>query len=163
MAALHATPTVPDMDGYSQIETRGATSLQTATPTAQAPIRVGLVDDHAPLRGAVRALLSAEVDLEVAGEAETIAEALRLVGAKPPLDVLVLDLGLPDGVSLESIRALLDRGGPGLAIVVLTMHDEPGFRTGALTAGASAYLLKDSPPDALIAAVRAGAGRGDAV
>jgi DNA-binding NarL/FixJ family response regulator len=123
-------------------------------------ITIGLVDDHAPLRAALRALLSAESDLEVTGEADSIERTLQLLDETPP-DVLVLDLGLGDRLSLSEIGSLLERGGPRLAVVVLTMHDEPGFRNGALAAGASAYLLKDSAPEELIAAIRSSAPSSD--
>jgi DNA-binding NarL/FixJ family response regulator len=123
----------------------------------QPRIRVGLVDDHGSVRSAVQTLLAEAGDLAVVGEAESVEEAGELVSASRP-DVLLLDLGLRDGVSLSSIPALLARGAPELKIVILTMNEDPGFRRAALEAGASDYLLKDSPPDELIAAVRDAAG-----
>jgi DNA-binding NarL/FixJ family response regulator len=116
-----------------------------------------LVDDHGSVRSAVQALLAEAGDLAVVGEAESVEEAGELVSASRP-DVLLLDLGLRDGVSLSSIPALLARGAPELKIVILTMNEDPGFRRAALEAGASDYLLKDAPPDELIAAVRDAAG-----
>jgi DNA-binding NarL/FixJ family response regulator len=122
----------------------------------QAPIRVGLVDDHASVRRAIGSLLSGEQGIEVAGEAETIEGALRMVRDDAP-DVILLDLGLRDGDSLPAIPALTDAS-PGLEVIVLTMHDEPGFRAGALRAGAAAYLLKDAPPSVLIETISATQG-----
>ena len=116
-------------------------------------IRIGLVDDHRSVRAAIRGLIASERGLEVIGEAETMAEALELIRADLP-DVLLLDLGLRDGLSLPAIPALLQEH-PGLAIIVLTMQDEPGYRSGALSAGASAYLLKDGPPNELVETIRA--------
>lgn len=93
-------------------------------------------------------MLSVEQGLEVVGEAATIAAALTLVRTGAP-DVLLLDLGLDDGLSLAAIPELLEAR-PGLRIIVLTMHDEESYRANALAAGAAAYLLKDAPPSELV-------------
>jgi DNA-binding NarL/FixJ family response regulator len=124
--------------------------------SSQAPIRVGLVDDHASVRRAIGNLLSGEQGIEVAGEAETIEGALKMVRDDAP-DVVLLDLGLRDGHSLPAIPALTDAS-PGLEVIVLAMHDEPGFRAGAMRAGAAAYLLKDAPPSVLIETISATQG-----
>lgn len=121
-------------------------------------VRVALVDDHRPVRTAIRDLLAAERDLCVVGEAETAGEALELVRSADP-DVLLLDPALRDGLSLAPLRALLELR-PSLAIVVMTMQDEPGLQAGSLAAGAAAFVLKDAAPADLIAAARAAAGRG---
>jgi DNA-binding NarL/FixJ family response regulator len=150
------TPAMPTVVGMDNAHGSNGVPPESITQDGSRVIKIGLVDDHAPLRAAVRALLSAESDLEVTGEADSIERTLQLLDEVRP-DVLVLDLGLGDRLSLSEIRTLLERGGPRLAIVILTMHDEPGFRQGALAAGASAYLLKDSAPAELIAAIRASA------
>jgi DNA-binding NarL/FixJ family response regulator len=108
------------------------------------------------VRRAIGNLVSAEQDMELAGEAETIGEALAMVNRDSP-DVVLLDLGLRDGHSLTAIPALIDER-PGLEVIVLTMHDEPGFRAGALRAGATAYVLKDAPPSDLLEAINATRG-----
>ena len=126
-------------------------------PVNKIMARVALVDDHRPVREAIRALLVAEPDLLVVGEAETTAEALDLLRTAEP-DVVLLDPALRDGLSMDTIRALLDES-PDLPIVVVTMQDEPGLRTGSLAAGAAAFVLKDAAPAALVAATRAAAER----
>lgn len=127
---------------------------------ARSPIKVGLVDDHSSVRAALQALLSEPGDFAVIGAEESVEGALELISRGRP-DVLLLDLGLGDGSSLDSIPDLLARGGPDLRIVILTMNDDPGIRRTALQRGASAYLLKDASPDELIAAIRDVAGSRD--
>ncbi len=122
--------------------------------------RVALVDDHRPVREAIRELLAAERGLCVVGEAETTAEAVELVRSADP-DVLLLDPALRDGLSLATIRAVLELR-PDLPIVVVTMQDEPGLRAGSLAAGAAAFVLKDAMPAELLAATRTAADRGSA-
>lgn len=118
------------------------------------------MDDHRPVREAIRELLAAERGLCVVGEAETAAEAMELVRSADP-DVLLLDPALRDGLSLATIRALLELR-PDLPIVVVTMQDEPGLRAGSLAAGAAAFVLKDAMPAELVAATRTAADRGSA-
>lgn len=127
--------------------------LRRRSGSARRPIRVGLVDDHASVRRAIGDLVSDEQGMEVAGEADTIEGALEMVRTGSP-DVVLLDLGLRDGSSLPAIPAMIEEL-PGLAVIVLTMHDEPGFRASAMRAGAAAYLLKDAPPSTLIETISA--------
>lgn len=120
-------------------------------------IRVGLVDDHRAVRDAIRDLLASEPDIDAVGEAGTRSGALDLAERTRP-DVLLLDVQLPDGSGLTAIRELLTRL-PGLRIVILTMFKEPRFRSEAMKAGASDYVLKDSPPQEMLEAVRSAARR----
>ena len=115
-----------------------------------------LADDHAVVRSGLRMLLDAEAGLDVVAEASDVGETLRKVrGYKP--DVLVLDLSMPGGSSLEAISASLEAS-PSTAIVVLTMHDEPGFARAALRAGALGFVLKEAADTELVQAVHAAVG-----
>jgi two-component system response regulator NreC len=116
---------------------------------------VVLVDDHAVVRGALRALLEAQEDLEVAGEASDIAGARQTVADLTP-DVLVLDVNLPDGLGVDAVAELRDAY-PGTQIVLLTMERDIGLARRALDDGALGYLFKDAAHLELVEAVRAAA------
>ena len=121
-------------------------------------ISIVLADDHAVVRSGLRMLLDAEDDLEVVAEAGDVDAARRTVlGYKPA--VLVLDLNMPGGSSLEAIPAMLESS-PETAIVVLTMQEDPAFAREALRAGARGYVLKQAAGAELVQAVRAAAGGG---
>jgi len=121
-------------------------------------LSVVLADDHAVVRSGLRMLLEAEDDLEVVAEAGDVDATRRTVlGYKP--GVLVLDLNMPGGSSLEAIPALLEAS-PGTSIVVLTMQEDPAFAREALRAGAKGYVLKQAAGTELVQAVRAAAGGG---
>ncbi|HTZ63606.1 MAG TPA: response regulator transcription factor [Solirubrobacteraceae bacterium] len=115
-------------------------------------IRIVLADDHAVVRSGLRLLLDAERGFEVVGEAGDVQGARRHVRAEEP-DVLVLDLNMPGGSSLEAIPAIRAES-PGTQIVVLTMQQEPAFARYALSAGAIGYVLKDAADDELVEAIR---------
>jgi two-component system response regulator NreC len=119
---------------------------------------VVLVDDHAVVRGALRALLEAQVDLGVAGEASDIAGARQAVADLAP-DVLVLDVNLPDGLGVDAVAELRDAH-PDTQIVLLTMERDIGLARRALDGGALGYLFKDAAHLELVEAVRA-AARGE--
>ena len=111
-----------------------------------------LADDHRIVRQGLRALLAAEENFKVIGEADDGREALELVRRLTP-DVLVLDLMMPGLNGLEVARQL-HRQTPKVAIVVLSMYDDEGFVLEALAHGVSAYVLKDSNSSDLVQAVR---------
>lgn len=119
-------------------------------------IRVLLADDHPVVRTGIRALLDAEPDLLVAEEAGTAAEAVELA-VNGDVDLVLMDLQFPGELqgaeATRRIRASV--GAP--RVLVLTNYDTDADILGAIEAGASGYLLKDAPPDELIAAVRAAA------
>jgi len=118
-------------------------------------IRILLVDDHELVRQGIAELLAAEADLEVVGEAATVAEALVRAG-QVDADVAVLDVRMPDGNGLDLCRELRARE-PGLRCLVLTSDN--GSRADAITAGASGFVLKQVLGMTLVDAVRAvGAG-----
>jgi two-component system, NarL family, response regulator NreC len=126
-------------------------SSQTEESSAQT-IRIVLADDHAVVRSGLRMLLDNEMDFEVVAEAGDVESAQRYVRGHHPT-VLVLDLNMPGGSSLEAISAIRIEA-PGTQIVVLTMQDEPVFARHALTAGAIGYVLKEAADDELVEAVR---------
>jgi two-component system, NarL family, response regulator NreC len=119
-------------------------------------ITVVLADDHAVVRKGLRLLVDAEPDLRVVAEAGTLPDALRMAGAHRPA-VIVLDLNMPGGSSLEAIPVMLELA-PTTAIVVLTMQNEPSFARRALQAGALGFVLKDAADDELLGAIRLAAG-----
>ena len=115
-------------------------------------LSVFLVDDHDIVRKGVRALLEAEGDIEIVGEAATVADARRLV---PPLapQVLVLDDELPDGSGLDLLRDLRVLS-PETRVLVLTSQESEETILEAMQAGAVGYLLKQVEGTALLSAVR---------
>ncbi len=107
------------------------------------------------MRRSLRLLLESEVDVEVVAEAVDLRTTERHVQRYRPT-VLVLDLRLRDGSSIEAIRRMRDRE-PYPQIVVLTMDDSPGFAEQALEAGAIGFVLKDTADTELAAAIRSAA------
>ncbi len=115
-------------------------------------IRVLIADDHLLFREGVRRLLDATPDIEVAGEAGTGDEAVRLVEELTP-DVVLLDVVMPQQSGIEAAR-VLKRTSPRTRVIVLTVHGNDEFLFEAIKAGAMGYLLKDVTPDELIRAIR---------
>jgi two-component system response regulator NreC len=115
-------------------------------------IRLVIADDHAVVRSGLRLLLDAEPDFEVVAEAGDVDTARRYVRGHHPT-VLVLDLNMPGGSSLQAIPAIREEA-PDTQIVVLTMQEEPTFARQALAAGASGYVLKEAADTELVEAVR---------
>ena len=116
------------------------------------PIRIVIADDHGVVRRGLRQLLDAEQGLEVVAEARDLDSARRYVRGHHP-DVLVLDLNLPEGLSLGAIPDLRAEF-PETEIVVLTMQNEPAYAREALGAGALGYVLKEAAESELVEAVR---------
>jgi two-component system response regulator NreC len=119
---------------------------------SQSDITVVLADDHAVVRKGLRLLLDSEPGMRVVAEAGTVEDAIRMARAHRPT-VLVLDLNMPGGSSLEAIPALGDDV-PQTAIVVLTMQNDPSFARQALQAGALGFVLKEAADDELLGAIR---------
>jgi len=116
------------------------------------PTRVVVVDGHTLTRFGLTGLLSEQADLDVVGEAESITQARRIVGAVRP-DVVTVDARLPDGDGIALARELRDRY-PDLGIVVLTSHGEDDILFRALENGASAFVAKTAPTLEVLAAIR---------
>jgi len=118
----------------------------------QETIRIVLADDHAVVRSGLRMLLDSESDFEVVAEASDVDGARRYVRGHHPA-VLVLDLNMPGGSSLDAIP-MIREDAPETQIVILTMQDEPAFARHALSAGAIGYVLKEAADDELVEAIR---------
>ncbi|AKG42680.1 response regulator [Streptomyces xiamenensis] len=131
---------------------------------AGGPITVAIVDDQAMVRAGFAALLAAQSDIDVVGEAVNGAEGVELSRRQHP-DVVLMDVRMPVMDGLEAARRLLDPP-PGVVhrprVLMLTTFDVDDYVYEALRAGASGFLLKDAPPADLIAAVRVVAA-GDAL
>ena len=116
------------------------------------PVRIFLLDDHEIVRRGVAELLSSEPDLEVVGEAATVAEAVRRIPAAKP-DVAILDGRLPDGSGIDVCRDIRSEH-PEIHCLILTSYDDDDAVLAAVLAGASGYLLKQIRGSNLIDAVR---------
>lgn len=120
-------------------------------------INVFLVDDHAIVRRGLHDLISIESDLDVIGEAGTVAQAMARIPALRP-DVVILDVRLPDGNGIELCRDLLSTF-PDLRCLILTSFTDEEAMLDAILAGASGYAVKDIGTLELIDAIRTvGAG-----
>jgi NarL family two-component system response regulator LiaR len=118
----------------------------------QTPIRILIADDHAVVREGLRALIEAKPDMELVGEAEDGVEAVLLARSLKP-DVILLDLLMPRMDGIEAI-AEIKQENPNARILVLTSFAGDDKVFPAIKAGALGYLLKDSPSQALIQAIR---------
>ncbi|MCS6551499.1 response regulator transcription factor [Curtobacterium flaccumfaciens pv. flaccumfaciens] len=119
-------------------------------------IRLVIADDHPVVRAGLRALLDGAVDIDVVGEAATPDEAAALVASVNP-DLVLMDLQFgQDRTGADATRQIRSTDAAPY-VLVLTNYDSDGDILGAVEAGASGYLLKDTPPDELLAAVRAAA------
>jgi DNA-binding NarL/FixJ family response regulator len=116
-------------------------------------IRVLVVDDQAMIREGLRMILDLQDDIEVVGEAGDGAAALHAVAEHRP-DVVLMDIRMPVMNGLQATERLLRGGRPGPRVLVLTTFGEDEYLHAAIRAGASGFLLKDSPRAALLHAVR---------
>ena len=121
--------------------------------TAGAPLRVVIADDQTLVRSGFRLILNAH-GIHVAAEAANGKEAVAAVLQHRP-DVVLMDIRMPGMDGLEATRRILgSKPGCGCRIIILTTFDLDQYVYAALTAGASGFLLKDTSPEQLVAAVR---------
>jgi DNA-binding NarL/FixJ family response regulator len=124
-------------------------------------VRVLIVDDQSLVRAGFRMILDAEPEIEVVGEASDGLEAVIAARETEP-DVILMDVRMPNVDGLEATRKLLDGNETGPRILILTTFDLDEYVYEALRAGASGFLLKDTPPEQLVDAILVIA-RGDAL
>src|SRR4030081_2488030 len=122
------------------------------TTTVEPKIRVVLADDHAVLRAGLRALLNAEPDIEVVGEAPDGASAVDAARLAKP-DVIVMDIQMPIMSGLDATRAIRQSGLKS-KVLILTMHAESQYLLPLLEAGGAGYVLKAGADTELIEAIR---------
>ncbi len=134
------------MSAFSPIPPVSPVPLPTET------IRVVLADDHEVVREGLALVLDQAGGIDVVGTAGDVAAALLVVAAQQP-DVLVLDLRMPGGSTLEALPRFAQLA-PRTAVVILTMHHHPASARAALAAGAHGYVLKEAAGSELVQAVR---------
>jgi two-component system, NarL family, response regulator NreC len=117
-----------------------------------AKIRVLLTDDHTLFRQGIRTLLAGEGDLEVVGEAANGGEAIALARQLRP-DVVLMDIGMPGISSFEATRQIRKER-PDTRIIFLSMYDDEDYLAESVEIGASGYILKESPAEQLVTAIR---------
>ncbi len=115
------------------------------------PIRVLIVDDHAPFRAGLRALLASVPDMEVAGEAENGDEAIQKAAKLQP-DVILMDIQMPGMNGIEATR-LIYGSSPHIGVIVLTMFEDDDSVFAAMRAGARGYLLKGADQTEILRAI----------
>lgn len=121
-------------------------------------LRIVLADDHAVVRGGLKALIDDQPDLEVVGEASDGDSACRLARELSP-DVMVMDVSMP-GLTGDQVAEELKRDDPGVKILALTIFEDKAHLRKMLRAGASGYVLKLATGDELLRAIRVVAGGG---
>ena len=123
-----------------------------------APLRILIADDHATVRQGLKLLIDSQSDMAVVGEAADGDGVLKQAEALKP-DVIVIDISMPGMNGLIATRTL-KRAHPHVSIVALTRHDEETYLDEVLRAGASGYVLKQSPPIEFLQAIRVVAAGG---
>jgi len=112
-----------------------------------------IVDDHILFREGVASIIRGEPDIEIAGMAGSVREAVEMAGRLKP-DIILMDFSLPDGTGADATRQILDVHA-ACGIIFLTMSEEDENLFSAIRSGAKGYLLKDMHPSKLVSAVRA--------
>ena len=125
----------------------------------KAKARVVIVDDHPIMRLGLTQLLRSSPRVEVCGEAGSVGEALKVIESVSPVDLVVIDISLPDRSGLELIRDLKVMDGKIRSLVV-SSHDEKVYAERVIRAGGRGYIMKDRAPEQLIEAVDAVLGGG---
>ena len=140
----------PPAPGRAALHEPVALSSEPMEPRRGKPCRVVLVDDHPIVRAGLAALIDAEGDLEVCGQAADLDEALAVVDRERP-DLVIVDLSLKASSGLDLIRRLAERGTKTL---VASMHDEATYAERALAAGALGYVHKGEATREIVSAIR---------
>jgi DNA-binding NarL/FixJ family response regulator len=135
--------------------------MPTTAATLVTPIRVVVVEDDPAFRDAFSAAIRAAADLRLSAVAATRSAALELLQG-PPADVMVVDLGLPDGSGIDVIRTA-QKSWPDCLIVVSTAFADEAHVMLAIESGATGYLLKDSSPESIVSEIRSLHGGGSPV
>ena len=115
-------------------------------------IRIFIADDHPIVRQGLRRIVEADPGMVISGEADGAAALLAGLETKAT-DLVLLDVSMPGGLFLETLRELRDRH-PSIRVLALSVHPEDEWAVRALKAGASGYLTKDHSPDQLLDAIR---------
>ncbi len=115
-------------------------------------IRIFIADDHPIVRQGLRRIVEADAGMVISGEADDAAALLAGLETKAT-DLVLLDVSMPGGLFLETLRELRDRH-PSIRVLALSVHPEDEWAVRALKAGASGYLTKDHSPDQLLEAIR---------
>jgi DNA-binding NarL/FixJ family response regulator len=115
-------------------------------------IRIAIVDDHALVRAGLRQFFADQIDFSVVAEAASGREAVDIV-RKGEVDVIVLDIGMPDQSGVDALAAIRARA-PDLPVLILSGYAEEHYATTLLRQGASGYLNKDCDPDEIVRAIR---------
>jgi DNA-binding NarL/FixJ family response regulator len=117
------------------------------------PIRILLADDHTMVRDGLRALLEPQQDLVIVAEAADGRECIQQAEQHSP-DVVLMDIAMPKMNGIEATRRILAVS-PSTGVVILSMHQDESYILQSLKAGAKGYLLKDSPREDIVEAIRA--------
>ncbi|MBQ5949911.1 response regulator transcription factor [Massilia sp. ST3] len=125
---------------------------------SQDDVKILLVDDHPLVRDGLRARLEAAPHLRVVGEAGSSQEALEQAGRCQP-DLVLMDVNMRGGSGIEATARLTARY-PGIAVLILSMHDKPEYVSQAMQAGARGYVLKDAPGKDIVLAIETVMGGG---
>ncbi len=115
-------------------------------------MRLIIVDDHALFREGLASIIRSEPDVEIAGMAGSVREAVEMARAVKP-DMILMDFSMPDGTGADATRQILSEN-PACKIVFLTMSEEDDNLFDAIRAGAKGYLLKNMQPSKLVVALR---------
>lgn len=115
-------------------------------------IKLVIVDDHALFREGLASIIGLEADIEVAGLAGSVQEAVEVVPRLKP-DIVLMDFALPDGTGADATRLVLEKC-PDCKIIFLTMSEEDENLFSAVRSGAKGYLLKNMSPSKLVATIR---------
>ena len=115
-------------------------------------IKLAIIDDHALFREGLASIVRLEPDIEVAGMAGSVEEAIEVIRTAKP-DIVLMDFTLPDGTGVDATRKVLEEH-PNCKIIFLTMSDNDDDLFAAIRSGAKGYLLKNLSPSNLVTAIR---------